>query len=221
MATMTATVAITAAYQMLEAIDSGGAPSAAQLADGLLYLQDMVENANDDPKMALASTAVPLTMTGASSYSISRYSKLLAARIEMSNGVTSPVRVLQDSGQFFALVDATSTSNLVQYCWYDRAAASPVVYVSPVPSAGTLRVTVPAPITNFADLTTPVTILPGYALWIKAGLAHLLGSTLALAIPDSVTEQLKLALTNIQTLNSELLGPSAPLPPVPPALVTE
>ena len=220
MTTLTATVAIESALQLLGVLDSGGSASTAQKNDGLNYLQDMTENANDDPKMAVASTVVPLTMTGAASYSITRYSKLLAARIEMSNGVASPVRVLQDSGQFFALVDATSTSNLVQYCWYDRAATSPVVYVSPVAASGTLRVTVPALITNFSDLTTPVTLFQGYALWIKTNLAHLLASTYDVQVPDTVTEQLKLALTNIQTLNAELLGASPSVPPVAPALVT-
>lgn len=220
MATLTATAAIEAALQLLGVLDSGGSASTAQKNDGLLYLQDMVENANDDPKMAIATTAVPLTMTGATSYSITRYSKLLAARIEMANSVAMPVRVIQDSGQFFALVDASSTSNLVQYCWYDRAASAPVVYVSPVAAGGTLRVTVPALIANFTDLTTPVTMLQGYALWMKTNLAHLLASTYDMPVPQSVTEQLKLALTNIQSLNAELLGASPSVPPVAPALVT-
>jgi hypothetical protein len=217
---MTATVAIEAALQLLGVLDSGGSASTAQKNDGLLYLQGMVENANDDPRMAIASTVITQALSGAASYTITRYSKILAASVAMTNGVTMPVRVLQDAGQFFALVDATSTSSLVQYCWYDRASSSPKVYVSPVAGNGTLNLVVPAAITNFADLTTPITILQGYELWIKLNLAHLLASTYDVAVPDSVTQELTKVLATIQTLNAELLAPSPVVTPVAQHVVT-
>jgi hypothetical protein len=222
MATLTATAAITAALQLLGVLDSGGAPSTAQKDDGLLYLQNMVDNANDDPKMAISSTVVTQSLSGASSYTLgTRYSKLLAASVDMSNGVGMPVRVIQDSGTWYNLVDRLSTSPLVQYVWYDRAASSPKVYVSPVAASGTLNLTVPTPITNFSDLTTPVTMLPGYELWIKANLADILASTYGMATPKSVTDELTRALTIINSLNAELLTPSAPVPPVQQHVVTQ
>jgi hypothetical protein len=221
MATLTATAAITSALQLLGILDSGGAPSTAQKDDGLLYLQNMIDNANDDPKMAVSSTVVTQALSGAASYTLgTRYSKLLAASVDMANGVGMPVRVLQDAAQWYNIVDRLSTSLLVQYCWYDRAASSSKVYVSPVAGSGTLNLVVPTPITNFSDLTTPVTMLPGYELWIKTNLADVLASTYGMATPKSVTDELTRALTIINTLNSELLTPSAPTPTVPQNVVT-
>ncbi|MFM2124610.1 MAG: hypothetical protein RL328_1061 [Acidobacteriota bacterium] len=221
MATLTATAAITASLQLLGVLDSGGAPSTAQKDDGLLYLQNMIDNANDDPKMAISSTVVTQALSGSSSYTLgTRYSKVLAASLDMANGVGMPVRVLQDAGQWYNLVDRLSTSLLVQYVWYDRAASSPKIWVSPVAASGTLNLVVPTPITNFSDLTTPVTMLQGYELWIKANLADILASTYGMATPKSVTDELTRALTIINTLNAELLTPSPAVPPVPQNVVT-
>lgn len=218
---LTATAAITASLQLLGILDSGGAPSTAQKDDGLLYLQNMIDNANDDPKMAISSTVVTQALSGASSYTLgTRYSKLLAASVDMTNSVGMPVRVLQDAASWYNLVDRTSTSNLVQYVWYDRAASSPKVWVSPIASTGTLNLIVPTPITNFSDLTTPVTLPQGYDLWVKANLADILASTYGMATPKSVTDELTRALTIINSLNAELLTPSAPTPPVLQHVVT-
>lgn len=222
MATLTATATITAALQLLGILDSGGAPSSAQKDDGLLYLQNMVSNANDDPKMAISSTVVTQALSGAQSYTLgTRYSKILAASVDMSNSVGMPVRVLQDAGQWYGLVDRTSTSNLVQYCWYDRADSSPKVWVSPVAATGTLNLIVPTPIANFSDLTTPVTVSNGYELWMKANLADILASTYGMATPKSVTDELTRALTIINSLNAELLMPSPAIPPVAQHVVTQ
>ena len=218
---LTATAAITASLQLLGILDSGGAPSTAQKDDGLLYLQNMIDNANDDPKMAISSTVVTQALSGQQSYTLgTRYSKLLAASVDMTNSVGMPVRVLQDAASWYNLVDRTSTSNLVQYVWYDRAASSPKVWVSPIASTGTLNLIVPTPITNFSDLTTPVTLPQGYDLWVKANLADILASTYGMATPKSVTDELTRALTIINSLNAELLTPSAPTPPVLQHVVT-
>lgn len=220
MASLTLTAATTAAQQLLGVLDSGGAPSSAQLDDALLYAQNMIDNANDDPKMAISSTVVTVALTGAAAYVITRYSKLLAATVTMTNGVTMPVRVLQDSGQFYALVDASSTSALVQYVWYNRLQTSPQVYVSPVAANGSLGLTVPTPILNFADKTIPVVFAQGYDMWIKTQLAIFLSSTYDVPVPDSLTAMAARALQSIETLNAELLGPSPAMPPVAPSLVT-
>jgi hypothetical protein len=221
MATLTATAAITASLQLLGILDSGGAPSTAQKDDGLLYLQNMIDNANDDPKMSISSTVVTQALSGAQSYTLgTRYSKILAASVDMSNSVGMPVRVIQDAAQWYNLVDRTSSSNLVQYVWYDRASSSAKVWVSPVASTGTLNLIVPTPITNFSDLTTPVTMLQGYEMWIKTQLADLLASTYGMATPQSVKDELTRALAVITSLNAELLTPSAPVPPVLQHVVT-
>lgn len=222
MASYTATALIESALQLLGVLDSGGSASTDQKNAGLLYLQAMIDNANDDPKMAISSTVTTQALSGGQTYTLgTRYSKLLAASVTMSNSVTMPVRVLQDAGQFFALVDATSTSNLVQYVWYDRAASSAKIYISPVAAGGTLNMVVPTPITNWTDLTTAVAVPLGYELWIKTNLAHLLASTYVVPVPQGVADELQKALATIQGLNSELLTPSASIPPVQQHVVTQ
>jgi hypothetical protein len=217
MATMTATSAVNTALQLLGVLDAGGSASATQLSDGLTYLQNMIDNANSDPSMAISSSRTTAALSSnvqtytigpAATINVSRPSKILGASVILSAGPTIPIRILEDAKEWTAIMDRDSNSYMIEYLWYDRGNTTGTIYLSPKPLGGTLELVYPAPITNFTDTTTPVEILPGYARWIRFGLAHELASTYDMPVPQSVVESYTQAMTTIQKLNNELLTPS-------------
>jgi len=205
-------------------LGAGGSALAQQNTDGLVYLINMIDNWNGDPKMAISSTRTSFNLSsGSASYTIgpaqtinvARPSKILSAACTQGSGLTMPVRVLQDSLEFSSIVDASGLSHMIRYLWYDRGNTTGAIHISPKPlsSSGSIAITYPTLITNFSDTTTPVEIPPAYTELIRFGLAVKLSATYDMPVPESVAAGYQAALGVIQSLNAELLGPTmAPIP---------
>ncbi len=228
MATTTATVVITAAAKLLQRLGFGSAsPTTEMLDDGLVYLQDMINNANLSSNMwigAASSTFTPVAATQsytigpAMTIAIARPPKILAASM-LNNGLENPMRVLQDVREWTDILDRKSQSRMERALFYDRGNPTGNIYISPIPlaagTAGTITIWYPQTQVNFADKTTAIEILPGYARWLRMGLAVEFASTYSANIPQSVGNAYQQALDAIATLNSEMFAPGGPLPPLP------
>jgi len=223
-ATVTGASAIQTALQLLGVLGAGGSALAQQNTDGLVYLINMIDNWNGDPKMAISSTRTSFNLSsGVASYTIgsgqtinvARPSKILAASCTQASGLTMPVRVFQDSLEYSSIVDASGSSHMIRYLWYDRGNTTGNVYIAPSPlgSYGSIAITYPTLITNFSDTTTPVEIPPAYIEWMRFGLAVELAGSYDMPVPESVASAYQRSMGVIQALNSELLGPTMPAIP--------
>jgi hypothetical protein len=207
---ITLTVLANAAVRTFGAMDSGGSISAAQLADALITVNEILDNWSVDGKMALAEalTAVSL-VSGTQSYTLgTRAARIQGASVILAAGPTMPVKVLQSAAEWNSLEDRDSSSYLVRYLFYDRAATTPKIYLSPIPLGGSLELRTWIALTQFADATTPITLLPGYELPLRLSLAHKLSSEWDMPWSQTNQDALALALGTIQELNTQHLGPS-------------
>lgn len=224
MATVSATSMIESALQQLGVLGSGASATTQQKNDGLVWLQGMVDNANSDPTMAISSSRTTAVLSsGVNSYtigsgqtiSVARPSKILAASVLQVSGLRMPTRVIQDGLQWTAIIDRDSSSYLIRALWYDRGNTTGTIYLAPKPLGGTLEIIYPTLITNFSDLTTGVEIPPGYTEWMRFGLAVALAGSYDMPVPEPVQAELQKALSNIRTLNAELMGQTPAVAPIP------
>ncbi len=222
MATFSATSIINSSLKILQVVGFGGAGTTQQIADCLLLLQTMIDNANVYPPMWIGVVPTNVSMTvGVGNYALStRVPKVLAAT--MTNlGIKMPMRIVNDIIEWTSIEDATQSSKMPRSLFYDRQNTTGNIYISPVPKAGlgTLTIWTPQQQTNFTDATTAVEILPGYMKWLRYGLARAISSTFSFPMPPDAQQELQDALQVIQLLNSGLLIPAdEPVPPLPRAV---
>jgi hypothetical protein len=124
-----------------------------------------------------------------------------------SSSFATPVEVV-NAQKWAQLADRNASSNIVKYLFYDRArAAAAKVYLSPVPLGGTIELTMWAPLTQFADATTPVTLpAPGYARLIKLALAIEIAPQFDVTPSQTLLQNYADAMARIRNLNAELVG---------------
>lgn len=177
-----ATVAdiIERAMRLCGQLGSGQSATAAEKADGLVALNAMLDDWNNDSLMCFAFQAETLTLAnGTSSYTVgtsgdlntTRPVEIVNAYIVQSN-ISYPVEVI-DETRYAAIVDKTTTAD-----WPDRllfrptiASSQATVIVWPVPNAArTLKLTTRVQVAAFAAATDTVTLPPG---WVKAMAANL------------------------------------------------
>lgn len=219
MATASLTAIANEAALYLAVIDSGESLSAAQLADLKSAANDMFDNWSSEGLFALADLITTWTLAaGTQNYSIgaaqtinvARPVRIVAAAFRNSAGPGGPIEVVNEQ-KWASLPDRQRQSWVIDHLFWDRASGTGAVYVSPIP-LGTLtgEIHTWVPLTQFADLTTPITILPGYSLMIKLGLAMLICSQFSMNPPDSLRAEFADAAARVRKLNAGLLGDIPP-----------
>lgn len=206
----TLTQVATAAAQFLGVLYSGESLSAQQLADALAAINNMLDNWSSQKLLVMRSLLQSQPYTAATqSYALTAL-KVEAAHNIVAAGPSNPIEVL-NAEQWSRLPDRQAQSYMVRYCFYDRAASSPLIYFSPIPVAtsGSAQLTLWVALTQFADLTTPVTFLPGYERLIKLGAAIELAPQYLLTPSPTLLENFKQATENVVTLNQSLFGPDS------------
>jgi len=174
---MTAHDLIKASLRLIGALDSGQSPEASMSIDGLEALNVILDFWSAQSLMVYAQTSEALTLTSSSSYTIgsggtlntTRPDQILGATIT-SGGVDHPVSIM-DPRQYrdIGLKNQGATpSQLLYVPEYPLGK----IYFNSVPTAGdTLNLDSLKPLTEPAELTTSISMPPGYERCIKFNLA--------------------------------------------------
>lgn len=222
MASFNLTQVANKAAQKLMVIDSSGSLSAQQLADAKDIANNLLENWSVQRIYAISAPISVFNLSsGVQKYSIgtgqtfniARPAAIEAASFQLSFGggsQSSELKVLT-AAEWSSLPDRNSTSTLPKFLYYDRGFPTGFVYLSPVPLGGTLEVTSWGALTQFADLTTPITLQPGYARLLIAGLAIEMAPDYEATPGAALAQDFADAAANIRQLNAELMGPEPPI----------
>jgi len=217
MSTLTATQGLNDAALALGVNDAGGSLSATQLADGLRFANRLLDNWSSDPAMAIAALVSTLNVTAntqlytvgtGATLNIVRPNGITGAAIKMANGLTMPVEVVTVA-KWTSLPDRDSTSNLMKYLFYDRASPTTGnIRVSPVPQTNaTMDIISWLALAPFVDLTTPLTMQPGYERMLVLALAIEIAPMFNGAkISESLTANYSEAKATIRQNNAAILG---------------
>jgi hypothetical protein len=211
---LTLTAAITQAAAQLGLLDSGEGLSAQQITDGLFDAKNMIDNWSSEGVMVLSEVVSTIPMvSGIEAYVLSpRPMKVVAASHEIqAYGAfgANPVAVLAME-QFYQIPDRESTSLFVKAIGYDRGFPNGSIYCSPRPYGGTMQLITYTPLTQFADATTPLVMLPGYERLIVLGLAIESASRYNMTPSETLVHNYEDALARVRNLNAEMEGPPPP-----------
>ena len=218
--TTSLTQLVTAAVQDIGALDSGGTLSAQQLADGLIVANNWLDNHSSQELDILSSVLTSVALTnGVQQYTLpgQRAMKVVSAALRLGAGPGSGIEVL-DAERWSRVPDRQAQSYLTRFCFYDRQYPSASVYCSPVPLGGaTAELTVWAPLVQFPDTTTVITIIPGYLRFITLGVAIDIAPQYDVAPTPTLMSNYADAMANVRGLNADLLRqiPTTPSPAAP------
>ena len=203
-------------------MDSGGSLSAAQLADALTAANEILDNWSIDGKTVLSELLTSFSLVAATnSYTIglaqtiaiARPARVNAAQLILTSGPSMPVKVLQSVTEWDAIEDRDSSSYLTKFLFYDRGHPTGKIYVSPKPLGGaSIEIATWVPLTQFSDVTTSITLLPGYELPLRLTLAHKLAPEYNMPFSKEATERLAMAVASLESLNVQhwsVAGPAA------------
>ncbi len=217
---ITLTATALAAVQELGVLDSGEGLSAQQLADALAACNIMFDNWSSEGLFALSDIITPFALsTGVQSYTIgtgqfiniTRPMRIVAASFKNSSGPGGALEVLPETA-WTRIPDRQRQSWIIEKLFWDRGNPTGNVYVSPVPQGATLSAEIHTyvPLTQFADATTPITVLPGYTRIINLGLAIELAPQYDMAPSPATLAKFADAAGRVRKLNAELLGETPP-----------
>ena len=208
----TAQTIINQALRKINVIASGESPSTDESDDALVTLNQLIDSWSAMQVYLYAITKTDTTMTGAASYTLgTRLARVLSALVTQSNGASMPVEVVDSKG-WAAIIDKSRTGLFAEALWYDAAASSAKVYLSPKPSAGTLELYSLTELTTLATLGTTVSFPKGYERLLVHALAIDLAAEFGREVPQSVIGVGQEAASGIRNLNAQVLGDAAPAP---------
>lgn len=214
------TQAAYAAALLLGVVDSGETLSAQQLSDILFAANNMLDNWSSDglfalsdlvTTWALASGVQSYTIGAAQVISLTRPMRIVSASFANSSGPGGPIEVCNDK-TWAAIPDRQRQSFIIEKLFWDRGNPTGLVYVSPVPQGSTLTGTINTwiPLTQFADTTTGISILPGYERAIVAGLAIEIAPQFEKVPSATLNANYTDAVERVRLLNASLVGDIPP-----------
>lgn len=146
--------------------------------DGLVYLNDLLEGLSTNSLMIYQNVEESHTMDGSTSYTwgtggdinTARPLKLVSAYFTDSNSIDAPVTIFTKT-QYDSIGDKSITSDYVDYIYLYTDFPLARLYVYPIVSSGTLKLTSWKELTSLASLTTSVSLPPGYNRMLRFALA--------------------------------------------------
>jgi hypothetical protein len=161
----------------LTVLEGGGSASAQESADGLIYLNDLIQSWSNEGLTIYANTVDTLTLTGAVSYtmgtggtfSVARPVSVKSAYCTYS-GYDYPVDIISRD-QYEAIADKDATSDIPTCVYVNYTYPYATVYVYPVPSSGTLSLSSDKPLTEQATAATVLSMPQGYERALRLNLA--------------------------------------------------
>jgi hypothetical protein len=220
MATMTLTACANAAAQFLGVLNSGESLSAQEIADALSAANNLMDNWSSEQVMLLQLVETTQTLTAATqkytigtsqTWNMTRPAAIASASLINSTGPGIPIDVV-NAVKWSSIPDRQAQSYLVKYLYYDRGFPTGNVYVAPTPLGSTLSVQLVtwSPLSPFADATTPLTMLPGYARLLQLALAIEIAPQYEVAPTQTLMQNYADAMARVRHLNAELIGSEPP-----------
>lgn len=215
----TANDIITRAYQSAGILGESETPTAAMASDGLVYLNDMIEDWGNQHLTIYQDIEEQVTMDGSTSYtwgsggaiSTTRPLKITNAFFRINGGsIDYPVTVLTKD-EYDDISYKTTDSDVVDSVYLYNTYPLAELFVYPVPTSGTLFITTWKPLTSLASLTTSLALPNGYNRALRLNLAVELQSEFAV-IDDRLAQRAAKALGNIKRVNSKPESMSISLP---------
>jgi len=158
-------------------LEGGGSATAQESADGLVYLNDLIQSWSNEGLTIYANTIDSFTLTGATSYTWGTGGTFNSARpVSVNNAyftlnsVDYPIEIINDQ-QYQTLADKTATSNMPSCVYINYTYPYATVYVYPVPSSGTLNLSSNKPLTEQATAATVLSMPQGYERALRLNLA--------------------------------------------------
>jgi hypothetical protein len=173
------------------------------------------------------------TLSGAASYTYgpamtwaatARPIKIKSASVLAANGVERPCN-LPTADQWAAVPDKSRTGIYVEDLFYDNGFPTGIIYVSPMPAAGSVILWTFEAIPKLPGQTGTIDLAPGY----EEAIVKIAAEDLCIAFQRPLTQELANAKAEaksiIAQLNAELFSapmppPAGPGPATPPALRT-
>lgn len=221
MSSVSLTTVAQAAVLYLGVLDSGEGLSAQQLADALAAANNLLDNWSSEgiflyqdtitTGISLTAGTQSYTIGAAQHIAIARPVKIQAASFLNASGEGGPIEVVNEK-KWASLPDRQKQSNRLEFLFYDRGFPTGNVYLSPVPLSTnpTLEIHTWAPLTEFADATTAITIAPGYLRMIELGLAIEIAPQYDMTPSATVQQNFLDAAERVRRLNADLLGDVPP-----------
>ena len=215
----TLTVLANAAARSLGIIDSGGGLSAAQLADALIAANEILDNWSLDGKMALYEVITSFaTVANTQGYTIgpsmtinmATPRRIQGATATLTAGSHAPIKVLQAASEWNSIDDRNAISFTPKFLFFDRGFPTGNVYLSPIPrGCANIEIATWVALTQFANVGTSITLLPGYELPLRLSLAQKLAGEYDMPFSADNKEALAMALASLIELNIQHIGPTA------------
>lgn len=206
----TAATIISRAMRLLGVLDSGAAPTAEEYADGLVALNALIDEWNNDRLMIYAIKDETLTLTpGDGEYTIGSGANINTTRpvsVESAfirvAGLDYHINIIGQR-QYDSIVQKSSQSNIPEYLYYKPGMASGTLYLYPVPSeANVLHVQLRTPFTAFSLTSTAVTLPPGYEQALASNLAITFAPEFQAEPSAAVVKMARESLAGIKRVNS-------------------
>jgi len=173
----------------------------------LAQLNRIIDNANIQQEMATVATVATVALVnGTQSYALgTRVVKIVSAEVQQTSGATMPLRIA-NAEEWNKIPDRDSLSVYPQSLFYDRGFTTGTIYLSPIPSGGTLTYIAWLGQTTFATVGTSTTLLPGYEAYLVTELAIQIAPFFSRQVPPELIDNNKKAKDEIRRLNSSLWG---------------
>lgn len=205
---------IQGALQALGVMGDGDVPTASELADGLVYLNDMLESWSIDSMMvyqilqetkAITSGTTSITIGAGGDFNTTRPVQIENAFLRDVNNIDYQLQMLpQDSYQQIQLKSIQTSIPYAAY--YDNAYPLGTLYFYPIPGQNfTLYMNSWKQLQQFASLATAYALPPGYKEAIRFSLAIRLASQYGVPVPASVVELAKSSVSLVKRKNSKLI----------------
>jgi hypothetical protein len=119
-----------------------------------------------------------------------------------NNNVDYEMRFLRDRNQYDSIPDKTTQSTLPEYVFYDTAYPLGSLYAYPVPSVAlTVKINHWQILQNFANLTTDLSLPPGYRWTIEHNLAEALQPVFSMQASPFVIKEAALSKKSLMSVN--------------------
>lgn len=206
---------IKGSLRLLGAIATGETPASAELADGLVTLNDMLESWSTEnlivyykprEEFTLTANDGAYTIGSGGDFDTSRPLEIIKASIEdqsQSPTLEIPIQVITlEQWARIAQKDMTATHPQKIYLDDNFASGLATIQLWPVPTAANKLVLYSRkPLTAFASTATTVTLPPGYSRALKYNLAIDLAAEYSMEPPASVVAIAERSLANIKRRN--------------------
>lgn len=202
---------INAALRWFGELEGDESPNTSESNVALDYANQILDNwgIREDMATFAALESVAL-VSGSNSVALSaRVSRVVSGNVSNAAGPTWPLEIL-DAKAWNALEDKDAQSQMVTKAFYDRQLPIGTLYVSPRPSSSGLVANIVTWIgqVGFPDLTTSITILPGYTLALVTELAINLAPNYEVEPSEALTQAHDRAMAEIARLNASLWVPA-------------